>query len=174
MENPFQSYLKNRTYQDLTKETAPPCLRAEDRQSLAFGLDHFLPFFDYRLAEFMFRVPGHLKIQKGITKHLLRKAMRGILPEETRTRVKKMGWNAPAHLWFSNGAREQLFDLIHSEKFRRRGIYNVAEAERIIDEHCEIVSSGRNQENHMMFIWQLVNLELWFRQFIDSLKIGTA
>lgn len=163
MEHPFKSYLKNRAYQDLTRETTPCCLRAEERQTTAFGLNNLLPFLDHRLVEFMFRVPGHYKIQNGITKHLLRQAMRDILPEETRTRVKKTGWNAPAHLWFALGGREQLLDLIHSRPFRERGIYHVREVERLVNEHYEIVTSGRNEENHMMFLWQLVNLELWFR-----------
>ena len=96
----FESYLKNRTYQDIFRETAPCCLRAEDRQTAAYGLDHFDPFFDHRLVEFMFRVPGDMKIRDGVTKILLREATRGILPEETRTRIKKTGWNAPAHVWF--------------------------------------------------------------------------
>jgi asparagine synthase (glutamine-hydrolysing) len=168
MEAPFRSYLKTRTYQDLTRETAPCCLRAEDRQTQAFGLDNHVPFFDHRLVEFMFRVPGTLKIRDGVTKILLRTAMRGILPEETRTRVKKTGWNAPAHLWFSGRGRAQLQDLVHSQSFRERGIYRVAEVDRIIAEHDDIVASGAQRENHMMFLWQLVNLELW----LQSLQVS--
>jgi asparagine synthase (glutamine-hydrolysing) len=34
---------------------------------------------------------------------------------------------------------------------------------RLIDEHDEIVRTGRVAENHMMFLWQLVNMELWLR-----------
>ena len=109
----------------------------------------------------MFRISGDLKIRDGVTKHLLREAMRGVLPEETRTRIKKTGWNAPAHLWFSGSGRGQILDLVHSQSFRERGIYNVAEVERIVDEHDRIVSSSAVEENHMMFLWQLVNLELW-------------
>jgi len=167
MEAPFSSYLKTRTYQDLTRETAPCCLRAEDRQTLAFGLDNYVPFFDHRLIEFMFRVPGDMKIRDGVTKFLLRRAMRGVLPEETRTRIKKTGWNAPAHLWFAGTGRIALLDLIHSRVFRERGIYDVREVQRLADEHEEIVSSGQQRENHMMFFWQLANLELWL-QSIDS------
>jgi len=208
MEHPFQGYLKNRAYQDITRETAPCCLRAEDRQTAAFGLENFLPFFDHRLVEFMFRVPGHYKIRNGITKHLLRKAMKGILPEETRTRIKKTGWNAPAHIWFSVSGRDQLLDMIHSREFRERGIYRIREVERLVDEHYNIVTSGgapfggapfggapfggapfggapsggapkrrnaggrpaggRPEENHMMFLWQLVNLELWFGRYFSK------
>jgi asparagine synthase (glutamine-hydrolysing) len=167
MDHPFRTYLRNRTYQDVFRETVPCCLRAEDRQAIAFGLDHFLPFFDHRLVEFMFRVPGRLKIRNGVTKHLLREAMRGILPEETRTRIKKTGWNAPAHIWFSGPGREQVMDLVHSRSFRERGIYNVAEVERLVEEHDQIVATRVLRQNHMMFLWQLVNLELWLSTLTD-------
>lgn len=163
MDHPFSSYLRNRTYQDIFRETAPCCLRAEDRNCSAFGLEHADPFFDYRLMEFMFRVPGAMKIRDGVTKRLLREAMAGILPEETRTRIKKTGWNAPAHMWFTGHGREQLRDLIASRVFRERGIYVVPEIERLVVEHEAIVASGAARENHMMFLWQLVNLEAWLR-----------
>jgi asparagine synthase (glutamine-hydrolysing) len=170
VENPFKSYLKNRTYQDLTRETIPCCLRAEDRQTVYFGLDNFVPFFDHRLVEFMFNVSGRLKFRDGVSKYLLRKAMKGILPEETRTRIKKTGWNAPAHVWFSSRSRQDLMDLVHSQKFKNRGIYNIGEVYRIIDEHNEIISTGRIADNHMMLLWQLVNLELWIQWTEDQFK----
>jgi asparagine synthase (glutamine-hydrolysing) len=163
MDCPFRSYLKNRTYQDIFRETTPCCLRAEDRHASAFGLDHFDPFFDHRLVEFMFRIPGRLKIHGGVTKVLLREAMRGLLPEVTRTRIKKTGWNAPAHVWFSGAGLGAVRDLVASRGFRERGIYNVAEVERIIDEHEQLVRDSVTAETHMMFIWQLVNLELWLQ-----------
>lgn len=164
MEHPFTSYLKTRTWQDLSRETAPCCLRAEDRQTSAFGLQNIVPFFDHRLIEFMFSVPGSLKIRDGVTKVLLREAMRGILPEETRTRIKKTGWNAPAHLWFSGRGREGLMDLLHSRAFREQGVYRVPEVIRLADEHAAIVASGEPRENHMMFFWQLVNLTAWLTE----------
>jgi asparagine synthase (glutamine-hydrolysing) len=167
MDRPFRSYLKNRTYQDVFRETAPCCLRAEDRQTAAYGLRNCDPFFDHRLVELMFRVPGSLKIRDGVTKRLLRRAMTGILPEETRTRVKKTGWNAPADAWFSGDGRELLHDLVGSQDFRARDIYAVDEVRRLIDEHDAIVSSGEPRENHMMFLWQLLNLELWLRWLDD-------
>lgn len=161
MDGPFDSYLKNRTSQDLLRETLPCCLRAEDRQCTAAGLQHFDPFLDHHLVEFMYRIPGTMKIRNGVTKQLLRAAMQGILPEATRTRVAKVGWNAPAHVWFTGRNLNDLRDLIASRAFVERGIYNVPEVDRLLDEHVEIVNSGAIQENHMMFFWQLVNLELW-------------
>lgn len=168
MEQPFTSFLANRAYQDLTRETTPCCLRAEDRQSEAHGLTHFDPFLDRALVEFMFSVPSSMKIRDGATKHLLRKAMTGVLPEATRKRVKKSGWNAPAHVWFSSRRGFQaLSDLVSSAAFRGRGLYNLKEVDRLIAEHRHIVETGVLHENHMMFLWQLVNVECWLR-WIDG------
>lgn len=168
MEHPFTSFLKNRAYQDLTRETTPCCMRAEDRQTTHAGLRHYDPFLDHELIEFMFRIPGDLKIRAGITKYLLRQAMRGILPEETCTRIKKTGWNAPAHVWFSGKGLDAIRDLVASQRFRERGLYNIRFLESIIDEHADIVASGLNRENHMMFLWQLINVDAWFN-WTDSL-----
>jgi asparagine synthase (glutamine-hydrolysing) len=167
LDTPFASYLKNRTYQDVFRETAPCCLRAEDRQTAAFGLRNCDPLFDHRLHELMFRVPGELKISEGITKRLLREATRGLLPEETRTRIAKTGWNAPADQWFSGDGRAMVHELVSDPGFLARDVYEVDVVRRLADEHDEIVRSGRPAENHMMFFWQLVNLELWLRWLRD-------
>lgn len=169
LDHPFDSYLNNRTYQDLSRETIPPCLRAEDRQGIANNVEHILPFLDHRLVEFMFNIPIEYKYQDGVSKHLLREAMRGILPEETRTRVKKTGWNAPAQIWFAGAGKETLLrDVIHSQSFKERGIYNLSVVKSIVEEHDTVVRDSLTQENHMMFLWQLVNLELWL-QYVDRL-----
>lgn len=163
MDRPFSSYLKNRTYQDMVRETAPCCLRAEDRQTAAYGLRSCDPFFDHRLIEFMFRVPGDLKIRDGVTKQLLRMATVGLLPDETRTRIKKTGWNAPADAWFSGAGKRRVLELIEDPGFAAAEIYDLGVVRRLLDEHDEIVGSGRAAENHMMFFWQLVNVETWLR-----------
>lgn len=161
MEAPFASYLKNRTWQDLTRETIPCCVRAEDRHGSAHGIVQVLPFLDRAVVEFAYRVPGFMKIRDGVTKRLLREATEGVLPEVTRGRVKKTGWNAPAHLWFSGDQLDVIRELVRSEGFADLGIYKRAEVLRLIDEHESIVNQGLPKENHMMFLWQVINLVRW-------------
>ena len=161
MDHPFDSCLKNRTFQDLFFETLPCCLRAEDRNATAAGISHANPFLDHRLVEFMFRIDGRNKIRSGVTKILLREAMRGILPEKTRTRINKIGWNAPAHKWFSAIQLEKLRDIVSSQEFSHSGVYNASEVHALIREHEEILNGTSPRENHMMFLWQLLNLHIW-------------
>jgi len=170
---PYSSYLRSHSFNELYIETMPCCLRASDRNSQAYGLDDFLPFFDHRLVDFMFRVPPRLKFRDGVTKQILRRATKGLLPDSTRQRIGKTGWNAPIHVWFATTLREPLLDLVGSRRFRERGIYRPGAVERVIAEHAEIVRGGAARENHMMFLWQVVSLEGWLN-FLDGLSASTA
>jgi asparagine synthase (glutamine-hydrolysing) len=161
MRAPFTSYLRSRTWQDLTSETIPCCVRAEDRHGAANGVAQVLPFLDRAVVEFAYRIPGSMKIQDGITKRLLRRATDGVLPEATRARIKKTGWNAPAHIWFSSDQLDVVRELVRSPGFADFEVYKSAEVLRLIDEHEEIVNQGRSEENHMMFLWQMLNMVRW-------------
>ncbi len=158
---PFDSFLNNRTYHDLFYETLPCCLRAQNRHSSHFDLQTINPFLNRKIAEFMFSVPFNLKIKNGKTKHLLRKAMTNILPESTRKRIKKTGWNAPAHIWFTGKNLELIKEELVSKDFADKGIYSIENVMKVLDQHEKIVKNKIVSENHMMFIWQLINIIQW-------------
>lgn len=96
---PLKGHLKNKLYRGLNQETLPCCLKAIEKNTQAFGLESYAPFLDKDLIQFMFRVPNHMKIRNGVMKWLHREAMKGLLPERTRTRIRKTGWNAPIDQW---------------------------------------------------------------------------
>ena len=121
----------------------------------------------------MFRVSPLFKTSDGVTKQILRRAMKGLLPDVTRQRIGKTGWNAPIDVWFATTLREPLLDLVRSRRFRERGIYRPGAVECVIMEHAEIVRGGAPRENHMMFLWQLISLESWL-SFLDGLSASTA
>jgi hypothetical protein len=61
-------------------------------------------------------------------------------------------------------------DLIGSRAFRERGVYRSDVVEGLLRDHEAVVKGGELRENHMMFFWQLVNLEAW----LDSLRTGAS
>lgn len=156
------SLLSRRMYSDLMYETVQPVLRVEDRNTMAQSIESRSPFLDYRLAEFCFSLPNTLKIRNGTGKWMLREAMKGILPEDVRTRKDKAGFIAPADEWFRTTNRQQIYDLINSEELKSRDLFDIERLNILFDEHC------RGEKNHAMFLWQLINAELWFRKFFDS------
>ena len=161
------SYLSSHMRNELLLNTMPCCLRAGDRNSTSLGLKEFHPFHDFRLFEFMLGIPGNQKIKSGVTKAFARKAYEGLLPERTRSRIKKTGWNAPAHEWFAKEGYNTMFDIVSSRKFIDRGIYDSSAIRKLLLEHKQIVDENLPLENHMMVLWQILTLELWFQSIAN-------
>ena len=63
-------------------------LDRKDRMSMYSGLEVRVPFCDYRIAEYLYRVPWRFKDYNNREKGLLRYAMNGLLPEEILWRKK--------------------------------------------------------------------------------------
>jgi asparagine synthase (glutamine-hydrolysing) len=147
--------LTRRLYLELMYETIPVSLRAEDRNFMAFAAENRVPFLDYRLIEFAFSLPNSLKIKNGFGKYILREAMKGILPEKVRLRKDKVGFNAPADEWFRGQNKNDIISLIEKKSYVNEHIFNIVEVKKIFDLHL----AG---ENHYMFLWQFINLHLWW------------
>lgn len=162
LETGFADVLARRMASDLLHETVPPTLRAEDRNTMSQSIESRSPMLDHRLVEFAFTLPGRFKMREGLGKWVIREAMKGILPEDVRTRKDKAGFIAPADVWFRTVNRRQIQDMVHSESFAGAKLFDIPKVEAMIREHQE------GAKNHQMVLWQLINLELWFRRFFPS------
>jgi len=158
----FDNDLNNYLYQIFRYTTLPGLLHYEDRNSMAFSIETRLPFLDYRLVEYLFSLPLDQKITGGMTKVVLRKAMKGILPEEVRNRGDKMGFVTPEDIWFRTILKNQIHEIIRSKSFAERGYFDVNKVKKAFDEHC------KGKVNISSTIWRWVNLELWLRTFFDG------
>ena len=74
-------------------------LVVEDRVSMAHSLEVRVPFLDNELVEIARRIPSHLKHSNGGGKRLLRRAMRGLLPDEILEK-RKQGFSPPDESWY--------------------------------------------------------------------------
>jgi len=106
------SHLNQYLYQEYTGHNLKYLMRTADRNSMWHSVESRVPFADdVRLAEHVFSIPSAYKIQKGLSKTLLRESMKGILPEGVRTRLDKKGFVTPEYLWFQQ-LKEPLKELI--------------------------------------------------------------
>jgi len=157
----FKHDLNNYLYHIFRTMILPGLLHYEDRNSMAFSLETRLPFLDYRLVEYAFSLPSDQKIKDGVTKVVLRNAMKGILPEEIRNRMDKMGFVTPEDIWIKTILKNQIYDILSSKSFAERGFFNVNKIKKAFEEYCQ------GKLNIGFLIWRWVNLELWLRTFID-------
>ncbi|MFM9008300.1 MAG: asparagine synthetase B family protein, partial [Bacteroidota bacterium] len=93
-----------------TVSSLPTLLQFEDRNSMAFSIESRVPFLDHRLVEFVFSLKDSCKINRGVTKHVLRQAMKGTLPEPIANRKDKKGFVTPGEVRWLRGPLRFLLD----------------------------------------------------------------
>jgi asparagine synthase (glutamine-hydrolysing) len=147
-----RSHLNWMSYVDLNLRLPELLLMRVDKMSMGVSLEARVPFLDHRFVELAMSIPERSKTNGGTLKHILKKAVRGVIPDELIDRPKQ-GFGVPIHEWF----------------FDRLG----ADARRVIDEFCletdyldrdaalSIIDRRRTSES-----WYLLNLALWHREYI--------
>lgn len=163
-ETDAQSLLDRLLYADI-KTYLHELLMKQDQMSMAASLESRVPFLDHKLVEFTSSLPERLKLRRWTTKYVLRQSMKGVLPEQILTRPK-MGFPVPVGAWFRGAYAKVLDEYVLSSRAIERGIFNAETVRTLVDQH------QRGAANHSERLWSLVNLEMWFRRFIDG-EIGS-
>jgi asparagine synthase (glutamine-hydrolysing) len=162
-ETDAETALDRLLYTDL-KTYLHELLMKQDQMSMAASLESRVPFLDHALVEFTARLPERLKLRRLTTKYVLRRSMKGVLPEPILTR-RKMGFPVPVGAWFRGAYRPVIDEYVLGARTIERGIFNPAFARSLVAEH----QSGAR--DHSQRLWSLVNFEMWARQFIDGAAV---
>jgi asparagine synthase (glutamine-hydrolysing) len=133
---------------------------------MAASIESRVPFLDHHLVEFAAALPPRMKLRGFTTKWILRKAVETILPREILTR-RKMGFPVPFALWMRGAWGNAVRDVLLDRRTRERGLIDAAAVGRLIDAHQARTAEGGDA------LWSLLNLELWYRTFIDGLGVQT-
>jgi asparagine synthase (glutamine-hydrolysing) len=132
-----------------------------DIASMACSLEVRSPLLDHRVVEFAARLPRRMKLRGLVQKHLLKRIMRGVLPEPILSR-KKMGFAVPIDHWLRGELREMAYDVLLDRRALARGYFRADTLRRLLDEHSS------EQAFHHHRLWSLLMLELWHRMFVDQ------
>jgi asparagine synthase (glutamine-hydrolysing) len=158
---PYPDHLRNALYRDLRFTKLPRVLRMNDRLSMAFSRELREPYLDHRVVEFLFRLRAQHKIRKGQTKYLLRFAMTGKLPDSVRLPAKR-SVVTPQREWLRSVLRPEVENLVYSRSFASRGLFDAAKVRAKYGSVC------KGEVENSFYVWQWINTELWFRQFVDE------
>ena len=128
-----------------------------DRASMAASVEVRVPFVDKVVAQAAFTIPGTQKIRGRQAKAALKDAAEAWLPGEIVHRPKA-SFGAPLRAWVRNDLRELINDVLVSGELVQAGMLRKhALLGLIADERA-----GR--EDYAKQIWQLLSMELWYRQ----------
>ncbi|MDR2459174.1 MAG: asparagine synthase C-terminal domain-containing protein [Deltaproteobacteria bacterium] len=158
MPTPYPFFLSNRLYQEMSYETSPPTLWSEALSSKAGGVKEIFPMASPKLFRLALSVPGTYKYQDGLTKMLLRRSTKELLPDVTRLNPVKTGFNAPLDLWLKDRqVAKSVLELLEDSKLSKTGWLLKDSPKRIVTEHLE------GTHNHMMLLWPLISTAIFLK-----------
>lgn len=147
-------------YVDIKTYLVDDILTKVDRMSMAVSLEARVPLLDFRIVEFAVNLPPQMKLYRGETKRILRRAMANRLPEMVLNKPKQ-GFSIPLKNWLRGPLKPMLTDLLSVDRIRQRGYFNDATVQGWVTEHLD------GTANHSHRLWALMVLELWCQQMLD-------
>ncbi|MDD4309800.1 MAG: asparagine synthase (glutamine-hydrolyzing) [Candidatus Cloacimonetes bacterium] len=154
------SRMSNFLYNMMHNTSVQTLLHFEDRLSMANSVESRVPFLDNRLVDFVFSLPSAYKTKPPETKLLHRAAMKEFIPAEIYNRKDKGIFSSPFYQqWMRDGLKPFIVDLLGSNEFRRRGIWNLPS----INRQWQLYLAGDNRPAEMLY--NVIALELWFQRF---------
>lgn len=136
-------------------------LSSADRAAMSCGLELRCPFLSKKIIELALSLPSGMKIKGTTTKRILKKTLWNFLPTEILYRPKQ-GFQPPLGAWFRGPLRDVSHDYLTDVRAGSRGLFNDAYVRRLLSEHSS------QFRDHGRKLWALLNIEFWFRIFIDG------
>jgi asparagine synthase (glutamine-hydrolysing) len=150
------------SYLDLNLRLPELLLMRVDKMSMGVSLEARVPFLDHKFVELVMGVPQAVKIRHGELKYILKKSVRGLIPDELIDR-RKQGFGVPVYEWFADrlGA------------FTRRELHSFCRETDFLDpaEVAGLLNTDRKRS------WYLLNFALWWKQYVslgDSERVVEA
>jgi asparagine synthase (glutamine-hydrolysing) len=129
-----------------------------DKISMSTSIEARVPFLDHKLVEFTMGVPMGLKIKNGVTKHLLKRACAGIIPDNIIQRPK-VGFGAPMKEWLRSDFGRAAEATVLGSSLRHEGFFDEEHVRTMFQRH-------RAGEDHSLGLWTLYNLTAWFDRWV--------
>jgi asparagine synthase (glutamine-hydrolysing) len=161
--NRYKGKLNEILHNELFYNNLPALLHYEDRNSMAFSIESRVPYLDIDIVKFTSTMPYNQKIRNGISKIILRNTIKGVVPENIRNRIDKMGFVTPEERWMSEEMMDFVFDIFQSNSFKERKYWDWIKVNK---EYYLNFIQGNAPYSHEF--WRIACTELWLRKFFDK------
>jgi asparagine synthase (glutamine-hydrolysing) len=132
-----------------------------DRASMAHSLEVRVPFLDHRVVEYCAHIPGDLKVRRLKTKHILKRAAHGLVPERI-IHKRKLGFlRGSTDAWLQAQLRNTVPELLFGSDVRCTEFLEPQMVARLASAH----RSGQDVSNAHLLVGILM-LEIWLRSYL--------
>ena len=142
------------TYVDLNLRLPELLLMRLDKMGMGASLETRVPFLDHKFVELAMSIPEQVITRGNQSKHILKRAVRGVIPDEIINRPKQ-GFGVPIQQWF----------LGQSGEFARRELAEFCDKTDFLHRSAvmQLIQEGRGRN-----VWFLLNFALWWKKFIEG------
>ncbi len=158
---PDADQLLKMIYQELKLRLPELLLMRVDKMTMATSVEARVPYLDHRLVEFAMSIPSGLKYRGGETKYILKRALKGVIPDRVLNR-EKQGFGVPINEWMLDRLGGFFEDSLFSSALTRRELFDYDFVKSILQQH------RRGRVDFSFFLWSLLNLSLWYDQWIEG------
>lgn len=144
---------------DMNLYMAEDILTKVDRASMMVSLETRAPFLDPRVGQFAASIPLEFKLKGKSGKHILKTAMKDLLPGSILHRPKK-GFGIPIAEWLKGRLNPLLHEMLGAKRLKEQGLFEPVYAAKLIGEH----ESGT--ASHHKELWNLLVFQLWYDRFL--------
>jgi asparagine synthase (glutamine-hydrolysing) len=160
-EGPVDDQVNRMCYTDTRMFLTGLNLAYTDRASMAASTEVRVPYVDKEVAAAAFAIAGSAKIVGRERKAILKKAAEAWLPSEIVYRPKGL-FSAPLRAWIRRDLTDMVEDLVAGGTLMTSGLVDKQMVRTMIDD------DRRGAADRSKEIWQLLTLELWYRQQSDD------
>src|SRR5216684_2028321 len=132
-----------------------------DRASMMASLEGRVPLLNNDFVEYATRLPLTMKLRGLRSKFLLKRALRGLLPDSILNRPKK-GFGIPVADWFRGPLKEQMLSVLGPERIARKGFFDGAAVAALVGDHLAGRRDNRKQ------LWTLFVFERWHDGYVNG------
>lgn len=144
------------SYLDINFRLPELLLMRVDKMSMATSLEARVPYLDHKFVEFAMSIPEKIKTENGELKHILKKSVKGLIPDELIYRTKQ-GFGVPIYEWFfkelGSFAKDRLTKFVKKTDF-----FDAAYLNKLL------------KKNDAKKIWYLLNFALWYEKWIEKIN----
>jgi asparagine synthase (glutamine-hydrolysing) len=151
----------------LTRYLADDILVKADRASMAASLELRAPYLDTKVVEFSARLPWRLKMSLTRTKLILKRALRGTVPDEILRRPKK-GFGIPVAAWIRGPLRPLIEEAFSERALRDGGVFDANAVRSLLQAHLDRRADLRKP------LWTLLMFQLWQKHYAQALPLRSA
>jgi asparagine synthase (glutamine-hydrolysing) len=139
-----------------------------DRASMAHSLEVRVPFLDHHLVEYCATIPTRHKVRRFDTKHVLKHAARGLIPDRIVDKPKIGFFHNAVDQWFRAQTRGAISDYLLGPNPRYAEVLDRREVERLVHGHA----SGTDTRNGRVLLSVLL-LEVWLSSYLPRALSAT-